>query len=72
MTGRETVAGLIAVALAIVGMAFADAWGKQADERPPGTPRTCAQALGIHWTPEDGATERLNAFEACVAGELRP
>jgi hypothetical protein len=39
---------------------------------PAGTPKTCAEALGIHWTPEDGATERLNAYDACVTGELRP
>ena len=41
-------------------------------ERPLGTAATCAEALGIHWDAEDGATERLDAFEACVQGRVRP
>jgi hypothetical protein len=28
-------------------------------------PARCARALGIEWTLEDGATERLDAFGRC-------
>lgn len=32
----------------------------------PAAPDTCAKRLNIHYNQEDGATERLYAFEACV------
>jgi hypothetical protein len=35
----------------------------------PATPETCAKRLNIHYTYEDGATERLNAFQACTGGK---
>ena len=34
-----------------------------------GDPARCARALGIEWTLEDGATERLDAFATCTGDE---
>lgn len=31
--------------------------------------RGCADRLGVAWNVEDGATERLAAFSACIGGE---
>lgn len=33
------------------------------------TPEWCAAALGIAYDRENGATEQLDAFSACVGGE---
>lgn len=30
------------------------------------TPQSCADSLGIQWDVENGATERLAEFSACV------
>ncbi len=32
------------------------------------TPSQCAKALGITYSAQDGATERLDAFQACTKG----
>lgn len=32
------------------------------------TSQGCADQLGIEWSVEDGATEQLDAFAACLAG----
>ncbi len=32
----------------------------------PSAPDRCAHALGVHYTSEDGATDRLDAFSRCV------
>lgn len=48
---------VFAVVAALVGYA------KSPDQRA----KACAHRLGIRWTHEDGATERLDAFQRCMA-----
>ncbi|HEX7276274.1 MAG TPA: hypothetical protein VF244_02775 [Acidimicrobiales bacterium] len=69
LVGQAIVVAFLAAIAMAIGIVYMSA---DLEAHPRGTPKTCADALGIHWTPEDGATERLNAFDACVAGELRP
>lgn len=58
VTRRRILAGLALSALVLA-----------ADHRPttaPSRPQQCADALGVPWDVENGATERLEAFRACV------
>ncbi len=48
------------MALAGVLVALSGHWGGS------GGPAQCARALGIEWTLEDGATDRLDAFARCT------
>ncbi len=34
----------------------------------PTSPEACARQLGISYSAEDGATERLDAFQLCAGG----
>lgn len=50
---------------------YEDAPGWRCDamgNRRCGTPQRCADRLGVAYTREHGATERLDAFRACVRG----
>lgn len=51
--------------LCFLGGAWIDA---DLSRAPRLSPRACADRLGIQWDVVNGATERLAAFSACVAG----
>lgn len=40
--------------------------GRNNDALDSHSPEACARKLGITWDREDGATEKLNAFNECV------
>lgn len=42
------------------------AWVDGTLNRPAHSPEACAQRLGVTYNVEDGATEQLAAFKACV------
>lgn len=61
MTFRDRVIiGIIASGLALALFA------PSCDPKP--TPQACAKKVGVTWTYEDGVTERLDAFQACMNG----
>ncbi len=68
MTLRERIlAGILA---SIIAIAVLGPCGIMDD--PERTEVRCAREVGVEWSVEDGATERLDAFSDCVVhGRLR-
>ena len=66
MTASRILAGLAGLALSVVVLGVSCAHRHAPTEQ--GRAAACARRLHIHYTPEDGATERLAAFSACVGG----
>lgn len=57
---RRVTVGLVLSALVVAGACIDK---QNNDDRA----RACAHRLGVRWTVEDGATERLAAFKRCMA-----
>lgn len=56
------------VGLGLVTLLAGAAWVDGTTTRPKHDPAACADRLGIAWSYEQGATERLAEFSACVVG----
>ena len=58
---RRVIVGLVLSVVVVAGGCI-DKQNNTDDARA----RTCADRLGIRWTVQDGATQRLDAFKACA------